>query len=107
MQGYWLGYNWKGATVLKTCRPLPEGKESISWVTVEDVMGRSHYAPAVKNGILRGWGLIRLGRGVPMVIAMVTDSLSQEMAAGEVELIWVRELKHGRSLREEKFDGLS
>lgn len=46
-------------------------------------MGRSHYAPAVKNRILRGRGLIRLGRGVPMVTAIATDSLSQEMAAGE------------------------
>lgn len=46
--------------------------------------------PAVKNGILRGRGLIRLGRGVPMVIAIVTKGLSQEMAAWEVELIRVR-----------------
>lgn len=63
--------------------------------------------PAVKNGILRGRGLIRLGRGVPMVIAMVTQDLSQEMTVGEVELIWERELNHGRSLREGEFDGLT
>lgn len=54
----------------------------------------------VKTGILRGWGLIRLGRGVPMVIAMVTQGLSQEVAAEEVEWLWVREMKHGRSLRQ-------
>lgn len=60
------------------------------------MVGRSYYAPAVKNGILRGRGLIRLGRGVPMVIAMVTQGLSQEMAVGEVESIWERELNHGR-----------
>lgn len=70
-------------------------------------MGRGHYAPAVKNGILRCRGLIRLGRGVPMVIAVVTQGFSQEKAAGEVKSIWVRELNHGRSLREGEFDGLS
>lgn len=54
----------------------------------------------VKTGILRGWGLIRLGRVVPMVITMVTQGLSQEVAAEEVEWLWVREMKHGRSLRQ-------
>lgn len=54
--------------------------------------------PAVNNGILKGQGLIWLGRGVPMVIAMVTQDVSQEMAEGG-GLIWVRELNNGRSLR--------
>lgn len=71
------------------------------------MVGRNHYAPAVRNGILKDRGLIRLGRGVPMAMAMVTQGLSQKMAAEEVESNWVRELNHGRSLREGKCDGLS
>lgn len=71
------------------------------------MVGRGRYVPAVKNGILRGRGLIRLGRGVPMVIAMVTQGLSQKTTAGEVEWMWVTGPNHEKSLREEEFDGLS
>jgi len=39
----------------------------------------------VMNSILRGRGLIRVGSGVPMVITMVTEGISEEMAAREVE----------------------
>lgn len=70
-------------------------------------MGKSHYTAAVENGILRGWGLIRLGRGVPMVITMVTQGLSQKLAAGNAKSLWMRELNHRRSLRRGEIDGLS
>lgn len=99
--------HWRVAKVFQTFRPPPEGKGSTSWVNEEDVVGMSHYAQAVKNRILRSRGLIRLGRGVPTVTAMVTQGFSQEMAAGEVNSIWVRELNHWTSWREGEFDGLS
>ena len=76
--------HWRGAKVFQTWRPPLMGKGSTSWVNGEDVVGWSYYTPAVKNKILRGRGLTRLGRGVPMVITMVTRGLSQEMAAGGV-----------------------
>ncbi len=59
-------------------------------------MGRGHYAPAVNNGILRGQRLIWLGRGVPMVIPMVTQDVSQEIAG----------LNDGKPLKGGEFDGL-
>lgn len=96
---------------LERCQGFPNseassrGKRSTSWVNAKDVVGRSHSTPAVKNRILRGLGLIRLDRGAPMVITMVTQGLGQEMAAGES--IWTRKLKHGRSLRDTEYDGLS
>lgn len=73
---------WRRAKVLQTCGPPPQGKRRTSWVNGEVVVGRSRYAPAVKNWILRGQGLIRLGRGVPMVITVVTKALAKRRLLG-------------------------
>lgn len=47
---------------------------------------------AVKREMLRGQGLIRLGRSVPKVISIVTRGFSGGVAAREVGLIKARKI---------------
>lgn len=77
---------WMGAKLFQTCRPPPEGKRSTSWVKGEDIAGRRRYVPAVKSGTLKGWGLMRPGRGVPMVITMGRPQSSDVCSRGPVDL---------------------